>query len=771
MRCFEAAVTFLCFVWLGLAQTLPGTKPFETAASGRELAAQMVEGISRYLDQALARSPGERQRLWRRDFSSPEAYERSIEENRRRFRKVIGAVDERVPFEAPALNASWGRQAMVGRGKGYRIFSVRWPALPGVEGEGLLLEPDAEPVARVVALPDADWLPEALAGLEPGVPPAAQFARRLAENGCQVLVPVLIDRSDRWSGNPRINAATNQSHREFIYRMAFEMGRQVIGYEVQKVLAAVDWFSKARPARPIGVMGYGEGGLAALYSAAADTRIAAVAVSGYFQAREGVWKEPVYRNVWTLLREFGDAELAGLVAPRGLVVEAARGPETEYPPEATGRVVNGKRITAARGRLTSPSLADVRREFDRAKKTFDRLGAADRCVLVASGDGQGQPGSAGALVAFLAALGRRGALAPEGAAPKGTTLGSDFPARQRRQVEQLVEYTQTLLRNSPAMRRKFWSQADSSSIEKWQSSKEWYRRYLWEEVIGRMPAASEPLQARSRLAYSREKWTGYDIQIPVWPGVFASGILLLPKGIQPGERRPVVVCQHGLEGTPQSTFETDPARRRPWTSELAERGFVVYAPQNPYIGEESFRVLMRKANPLKLSIFSFIIGQHERTLEWLSQQPFVDPARIGFYGISYGGKTAMRVPPLLDRYALSICSADFNEWVWKTAGVDQPFTYMFTKEYDMYEFDFGHTFNYGEMAALMAPRPFMVERGHHDGVSIDEWVAYEYAKVRRFYTLLGIPERTEIEFFNGPHTIHGEGTYRFLHRFLNWPEK
>jgi hypothetical protein len=198
---------------------------------------------------------------------------------------------------------------------------------------------------------------------------------------------------------------------------------------------------------------------------------------------------------------------------------------------------------------------------------------------------------------------------------------------------------------------------------------------------------------------------------------------------------------------------------------------VVYAPQNPYIGEESFRVLMRKANPLKLSIFSFIVGQHERTLEWLSQQPFVDPARIGFYGISYGGKTAMRVPPLLDRYALSICSADFNEWVWKTAGVDQPFTYVFTKEYDMYEFDFGHTFNYGEMAALMAPRPFMVERGHHDGVSIDEWVAYEYAKVRRFYTLLGIPDRTEIEFFNGPHTIHGEGTYRFLHRFLNWPER
>ena len=48
----------------------------------------------------------------------------------------------------------------------------------------------------------------------------------------------------------------------------------------------------------------------------------------------------------------------------------------------------------------------------------------------------------------------------------------------------------------------------------------------------------------------------------------------------------------------------------------------------------------------------------------------------------------------------------------------------------MPEWNLGHTFNYAEMAALIAPRPFMVERGHNDGVGIDEMVAYEYAKVR-----------------------------------------
>jgi hypothetical protein len=74
------------------------------------------------------------------------------------------------------------------------------------------------------------------------------------------------------------------------------------------------------------------------------------------------------------------------------------------------------------------------------------------------------------------------------------------------------------------------------------------------------------------------------------------------------------------------------------------------------------------------------------------------------------------------------------------------------------------------MAALIAPRPFMVERGHADGVGTDEWVSFEYAKVRRLYARLGLPERTAIEYFDGGHVIHGEGSYRFLHRHLAWPE-
>ena len=258
--------------------------------------------------------------------------------------------------------------------------------------------------------------------------------------------------------------------------------------------------------------------------------------------------------------------------------------------------------------------------------------------------------------------------------------------------------------------------------------------------------------------------------LDVWEDVFAYGVLLIPKGLRPGERRPVVVAQHGLEGRPTELADPDIDHRayHRYGARLAQEGFVVYAPQNPYIGRDRFRQVWRKAHPLKLSLYSFIVGQHQQTLAWLKSLPFVDEDRIGFYGLSYGGKTAMRIPPLLDDYALSICSADFNEWVWKNTSTTDRYSYLFTHEYDMLEFNFANVTNYSELATLMAPRPFMVERGHSDGVAPDEWVAYEFAKVRRFYNRLGLGDRAEIEFFDGPHEIHGEGTFRFLREHLDW---
>ena len=421
---------FLASVSSAEIDTLPGTDPL---TMGGDLAAQMVTSLDEFVAQAVTDSVESRQQLWNRDYRSHAAYADSIAPNRQRFRGYIGCVDERVPIDALHYIATTAQTAEIAKVEGYTVYAVQWPVFDGVDGEGLLLEPDGEPVAQVIALSDADWTPEMLVGLSAGIPQEAQFARRLAEQGCRVVVPTLIDRNDRWSGNPKIERMTNQPHREFIYRMAFELGRHIIGYEVQKVLALVDWMSRAENHSPIGIIGYGEGGLLTLYSTAVDTRIDAAVVSGYFQSREEVWKEPIYRNVWALLHEFGDAEIASLTAPRTLIVEASRGVEVDGPPPA-----RDGRAGAAPGKLVSPPLESVRAEFDRAHATYDRLGVGQNLSLVESDNGVGSPGSDAALTGFLNALDQDQPLAPSGTPPQDRRTGFSPEARQHRQFHQLI---------------------------------------------------------------------------------------------------------------------------------------------------------------------------------------------------------------------------------------------------------------------------------------------------------------------------------------------
>ena len=751
------------------AGRLAGTAPLAATTSGID--DLLLAGLRELLDQELEKAIRQRERSVL--FTGPgTARDAAVLAHRRQLCRSLGLRDARVPCDALEFVATTKAPSLVAEHPAYEVHAVRWPVLPGVTGEGLFLRPRRPAAACVVALPDADQSPEALAGLEGGAAQACAYpvAGRLAAAGCAVVVPVVIDRDDTWSGNPRIRM-TNQPHREYIYRMAYEMGRHILGYEVQKVLALVDWWEKEHPGLAVGVYGYGEGGLVALCAAAADERIAAALVSGAFQYRASVGEEPIYRNVWRRCRGLTDAELAALIAPRALIIEARPGPTVDGPPPA-----RAGRSGAAPGRLRPALLDEVEREAALARRAYAALGAPERLALVVP-DGPGAEEEA--LARLVAALGvslpaSEGAAPPAGAAqPARAVARVDARARMERQFRELCDFTQRLVPGSAKERDAFWAELDMSSVQAYARSIERYRAYFWDEVIGRCPVPDTPLAPQSRLAESRHAYDLYEVVLHIWPQVPNLGFLLVPKGIAEGEKRPAVVCQHGLGGYPHATLDEGNKAYHGFARRLAERGYVVYAPQNPYIGPkgDAFRVLQFKANALGWSLFSLIAVQHKRILQWLGSLPFVDGARIGFYGLSYGGKTAMRIPALLPEYALSICSGDFNEWIYKTVSTEFRTSYMFTGEYEIFEFDLASTFNYAEMARLICPRPFMVERGRFDPCGDDEWVAFEYAKVRRHYADLGIAERTEIEFFQGGHEIHGVGTFAFLDRHLGWAGK
>lgn len=743
---------------------LPGTKPLTMTG---DLASEMVAGADRFLLKQTDESAAKREKYWKRDFSSPAAYQASVEPNRKRLAHILGVRDARVPsgkskFTKEPVDFGLAAPAPKVGQEGYWTSAVSWSSFGDVTGEGLELEPNTGSARFhyvTIVIPDAGQTPEQLAGLVDGVPPESHVARRLAESGYRVIVPALIDRTvAARNGRARLTS------REFLYRPAFELGRHLIGYEVQKVLGLIDALkTESLDARTkVVVFGYGEGGMIALYAAAVDQRINGVCVSGYFDDRKDTWRQPVDRNVFGLLEQFGDAEIASLIAPRMLVVEASKGPEFVIPPGTGG----------APGRLSTPKLETVKAEVEKARRLVSSLTPAARIELVASGPtGEGPFGTDKALVELLNVLTPHPKLEsiknrPDQRAINGAETAK---ARQERQFHEIDRHNQQLLVESADVRREFMKKLDVSSLNAFNKTVEPYREYFANEVVGRFDLPLLAPNVRSRKVFDEPLFTGYEVVMDVFPDVFAYGILLLPKNIKEGEKRAVVVCQHGLEGRPRDVADPkveNPAYHR-YAVRLAEKGYITFAPQNLYIFEDRFRTLQRKANPLKKTLFSLIVPQHQQITDWLKSLPNVDPARIAFYGLSYGGKSAMRIPPLVKNYCLSICSADFNEWVWKNASTRSSYSYVWTAEYEIFEFDLGSTFNYAEMAALIAPRPFMVERGHFDGVSSDEAVAYEFAKVNFLYDAkLGIGDRCAIEFFVGPHTINGKGTFAFLEKHL-----
>ena len=772
---------------------MPGTKPL-TPDDDRSIT--ILDNAHLFIEKKIEQALAERSGYWKRDFTSREAYERSVEPNRKRLAKIIGVEDKHqalhsfklqfreqhppVVMERFSMN---GDPEVIAETPDYRVYQVRWPVLNRLSAEGLLLQPKGAIVANVVAVPDADQTPEQLAGLATGISPESQFARRLAENGYQVLVPVIASRELIFEGT-----ANQQTHREWIYRQAFHMGRHVIGYEVQKILSAIDWFKQEYEKTKTGVAGYHEGGLLALYAGAIDKRIDAVWVSGYFNSRERVWDEPIYRNVHGLLSEFGDAEIASLIAPRALVVEHSNIPEyiERSVNSAETQKYSGWDFTGYKGTLKTPEDASVKREFARIEQ-ITQPGFPQTALFTGRNNTPLLFGSRPSLEKFSASL-----AGPE-ALPLGKTSPSDHRSnfssvdRQLRQITQMEDHVQWLMRDSDYKRNSFYLYAIMPEFEKrqWstkphhpsysperfitQSKK--YRKTFHEDIIGRFEDPLLPANPHTRKLYDNERWTGYEVQLDVYPKLQAAGVILIPKDLKQGERRPVVVVQHGRDGYPQKTIEEGSTAYNQTASKLADRGFIVYAPYNPYRGEDKYRWLVRKATNVGKSMFSFIIAQHDQTLRWLGTLPYVDKDRIAFYGLSFGGETAMRVPSVLEGYCLSIASGDFGDYTRKVVDTHFVRGFMNSMEWEIPVFNMGSTFSHAEMAYLIFPRPFMVERGHDDLVQQSDWVAYEFGKVRYLYDQFGLGDKTEIEYFNGGHSMRGEGTFEFLHKHLGWPQK
>src|SRR5262245_34173694 len=174
------------FAWAA-ADPLPGTKALDWPED--DLSGRMMDGAHRFVEGQIANAKTQRGRFWKYDSTSAETWEKAIAENRQYLKRIIGAVDARLSprMERFGDDAS---QALVAETTRYRIYQVRWAVLEGLPAEGLLVQPNGTAVGHLVVLPDSNQTPEQLLGLRPGLAPDRQFARRLAENGFELVIPV-----------------------------------------------------------------------------------------------------------------------------------------------------------------------------------------------------------------------------------------------------------------------------------------------------------------------------------------------------------------------------------------------------------------------------------------------------------------------------------------------------------------------------------------------------------------------------------------------------
>lgn len=367
--------------------------------------------------------------------------------------------------------------------------------------------------------------------------------------------------------------------------------------------------------------------------------------------------------------------------------------------------------------------------------------------------------------------------------PVAASTDSSWPLRM--DLEQVARVANAQFAQWQAFYRNMALESNYTRAARWTpdySSTAAYERSMkpkleaYYDQIGRYPPAEGPLDSRSLKLYDEPGFTGHRLTVRVYDGVEAYGILLVPKGLRPGERRPVVFVQHGLGGRPEDSLgvvenpRADAVYSR-FGLRLAERGYVVFAPMIATQDNAERTKLIRRCHLVGMIPAGMDVVKFNRVMDYLETLPFVDRERFSFYGLSYGGYTALWTGPGCPRFKAVISSGHFNDWQTKTVDLTLGTAFpLYFNVFDQYNFGLLNGFNHAGLASIIAPRAFMVEIGDKDSVVIEPRTSVdaECEAVVEIYRKLGIPRKGRIARFNGPHQIDGREAYPFLDEILGW---
>src|SRR4051794_2442455 len=101
---------------------LPDTTPLTMKG---DIASDLVAGVDKFLLRKISDAAANREKFWKRDFSSPESYAKSIAPNRKRLASILGVRDLRPAQIDMEYLATTARPSLIGKGENYEVHAVR----------------------------------------------------------------------------------------------------------------------------------------------------------------------------------------------------------------------------------------------------------------------------------------------------------------------------------------------------------------------------------------------------------------------------------------------------------------------------------------------------------------------------------------------------------------------------------------------------------------------------------------------------------------------
>jgi dienelactone hydrolase len=202
---------------------------------------------------------------------------------------------------------------------------------------------------------------------------------------------------------------------------------------------------------------------------------------------------------------------------------------------------------------------------------------------------------------------------------------------------------------------------------------------------------------------------------------------------------------------------------------LATHGYVVLAPDLRGFGERAdwmppdkyacdwnlVCATMAGIVPLARNLWDL-----RRCLDVLLAQPRVDPTRVAVAGLSYGGTCALLLAARDERVGAAVVSGYLSSW---RAAHTMPWNMCGSQIMPAQLGALEHL----DVAALVAPRPLLVESGTDDVIFPVDAAVATVERLRAVYRRLGAPDDTvQHDVFDGDHRWHGALVEPFLRRWL-----